>query len=537
MTERDPYSSNSPTCEQQDILHVCTALHQIQFPPPTITPTMPTPKFLYLVLTSTLGPLLFGYHLAELNAPSSVLSCSSSPESSSTTRGSFLPPCLPMTPSQFGLITSSFTLGGLVGALSAGPLTARTGRLRCMIYASLLAFLGPVFESLAPNMPTLTLGRFLSGIGAGAATVVVPIYISEISPPERRGFWGSATQIMTNVGILLTQALGWGLSRGALWRVILAVGGVIAGLMTVGLGLGGVESPQWLVDHGREVEAKKVLRTIRGQGVDLTEEIAGWTERQREGGEGEDEEHEEEADMLLSNGNSYNEIRTTLGPWAVLQHPETRTAVFAVCMIMLAQQLTGMSILPSSMQSTQLTRISPGINSIIMYGVSLLSTLLPTSSALLNIALAAINLIVTTTCAPLADSLGRKTCLLISISGMGSSSLLLAIAIQHSIPILSAIAVILFVASFGFGLGPIPFILASELVDGRAVGATQSWALAVNWVATFAVAQFFPILNVWMGGGKVYFLFAAMAVGFAGFVAAYVPETRGKASVDEVWGR
>lgn len=171
-----------------------------------------------------------------------------------------------------------------------------------------------------------------------------------------------------------------------------------------------------------------------------------------------------------------------------------------------------------------------------MYGVSLLSTLLPTSSALLNIGLAAINLLVTTTCAPLADTLGRKPCLLLSIAGMGTSSFLLGIAILQHVPILSAISVICFVASFGFGLGPIPFILASELVDGGAVGATQSWALAANWSATFAVAQFFPVLNEWMGG-RVYFLFAGMAVAFGAFVALKVPETKGKGSVDEVWGR
>lgn len=406
-----------------------------------------------------------------------------------------------------------------------------------MLYASLFAMIGPVFEALAPNIPTLSIGRFLSGIGAGAATVVVPIYVSEISPPEKRGFWGSATQIMTNVGILLTQALGLGLSKGWLWRLILAVGGVLAGIMAIGLGIGGAESPKWLAEHGRGDEAKRVLRRIRGEGVDLTKEVEGWgAEASRMG-------REDEAETLLG-GDRITERspardREILGPWGVLKDPETRRAVFAVCMIMLAQQLTGQSSPRSPRSSDNLTDIigNLGINSIIMYGVSLLSTLLPASSALLNIALALTNLLVTTTCAPLADKLGRKTCLLLSISGMGVSSLLLGIAIQNHIPVLSAISVIAFVASFGLGLGPIPFILASELVDGRAVGATQSWALAVNWSATFAVAQFFPVLNVLMGGGKVYFLFAVMAGGFGGFVGWWVPETKGKESVDEVWGR
>lgn len=178
-----------------------------------------------------------------------------------------------------------------------------------------------------------------------------------------------------------------------------------------------------------------------------------------------------------------------------------------------------------------------GINSIIMYGVSLLADLLAANSALLNIFVSVLNVIATTGFAPLADILGRKTVLLASIGGMGTSSVLLAIGIRASIPILSAIAVLLFVASFAFGLGPVPFILASELVGAEAVGATQSWALAANWISTFIIAQFFPLVNERLGKGVVYFVFAGLAALFFVFVGWYVPETKGKKDADEVWGR
>ena len=172
-----------------------------------------------------------------------------------------------------------------------------------------------------------------------------------------------------------------------------------------------------------------------------------------------------------------------------------------------------------------------------MYGVSLLSSLLQSNSAVLNIAVSALNIIVTITCAPLIDHLGRKTCLLVSISGMGIASILLAFGIRGSISILSAIAVVLFVGSFGVGLGPIPFILASELVGPEAVNAAQSWALGANWISTFIVAQFFPIVNNALGAGVVYFIFAGIAAFFATFVGLYVPESKGKRNADEVWGR
>ena len=207
-----------------------------------------------------------------------------------------------------------------------------------------------------------------------------------------------------------------------------------------------------------------------------------------------------------------------IGIFRVLVHPRYKRATLVVMGVMVAQQFCG-------------------INSIVMYGVSLLSDVLASSSATLNVFIALLNLVVTLAFAPLSDRLGRKACLVLSISGMGTSSLVLAIAIIKAIPILSVAAVLTFVGSFGLGLGPVPFILSSELVGPEAVGATQSLALAANWSATFVVAQFFPVVNEALGKGKVYFLFAALAAGFLAFVVWFVPETKGKRDADDVWER
>ena len=115
-----------------------------------------------------------------------------------------MPQCIPMGPSQFGLVSSIYTLGGLVGALLAGPVATKYGRRTALFATTLFFILGPIGETLAPAVPVLALGRFLSGVGSGAAIVVGPIYVSEIAPPESKGLFGAFTQIMTNVGILLT---------------------------------------------------------------------------------------------------------------------------------------------------------------------------------------------------------------------------------------------------------------------------------------------------------------------------------------------
>ena len=210
--------------------------------------------------------------------------------------------------------------------------------------------------------------------------------------------------------------------------------------------------------------------------------------------------------------------KAAIGILEVVIHPNHYKAIIAVTGVMLAQQLCG-------------------VNSIMMYSVSLLSGLLPTAAGLITVGVGVLNLVVTVACAPLSDRLGRKLCLLLSISGMGTNALLLAFGIIYRVRVLSAVATLLFVASFAVGLGPVPFTLASELVGPEAVGATQSWALAANWIATFVVAQFFPILNKALGPGKIYFIFAGLAAFFFGFVAWWVPETKGKKDADEVWGR
>lgn len=510
--------------------------------------------FVYLLIVSTIGPLLFGFHLAELNAPQVVITCASKSlpallvrralgalqSLAGTTKNQLiLPQCIEMNATQFAVVTSSFTLGGLIGALVSGPASNRYGRLRIMTFTTAFFILGSSLEALSVDISTLAVGRLLSGVGAGASVVVVPIYVAESAPPAQRGLFGTFTQIMVNIGILVAQLLGFFLSRGSLWRVILAVGGAFGLAQLVGLLLGGQESPKWLADNGKPSKARRALQRLRGRHASIEEEVAAWHLDNERDLEDEEEtllarqeilqdqiskpiSNDEATDTTRANSVNSDHLkqarRGTLGVITVLQHPEPRQAIFAVVMVMLAQQLTG-------------------INSIVMYGVSLLADLLQSNSSLLNILVAALNVVTTAIAAPLVDKIGRKTCLLISISGMGINSVLLGISIMNHIPLLSAISAVLFVSSFGFGLGPVPFILSAELVEAEAVGATQSWALAANWTATFVVAQFFPILNEVMAKGQVYFIFAGFALFFGLFVLFYVPESKGKNSPDEVWGR
>jgi MFS family permease len=177
-----------------------------------------------------------------------------------------------------------------------------------------------------------------------------------------------------------------------------------------------------------------------------------------------------------------------------------------------------------------------GINCVIMYSVEILGAALPSSAALITVIVSVVNVLVAIMCAPLADKIGRKPCLLFSISGMGIGSFLLAMGLIHEVPGLSVFATFLFVVSFGLGLGPVPFILASELVDSNAFGAVQSWGLTACWLANFSVAQFFPMLNTALPNGYVFWVFMVIAIAIGSFIAWWVPESKGKATTGEVWG-
>ncbi|KAG5986683.1 hypothetical protein E4U54_005296 [Claviceps lovelessii] len=506
-----------------------------------------TPYFLLLILVSTLGPLQFGYHLAELNAPQSVITChktsilnavrsaawfskavTRSDQGKHATHHGFFQECIPMTEAAFATVSSMFTVGGLVGALAAGPLASGKGRLSAMAYTSLLFGIGAATETLSNTVLILCLGRLLTGIGAGASTVIVPLYISEISPPAERGFFGSMTQVSINVGILLTQTLGYFLSHGHAWRFIFIVGTCVAVAQHLGLYLV-PESPAWLAAHGDPGRAKRILQRIRGSGCDVHGETRHWDLLS---GPPSTQDAEDEQQRLLARTDGAAPTSSPATPAATARHmgflevikdARTRPAIVAVVGIMITQQFCG-------------------INSIVMYSVSLLANLLPVPSALLTIIISGVNLVMTIACTPLPDRLGRKTCLLISIFGQGSSSLALALSIIYGAKVVSAVAVLFFVAFFAVGLGPVPFIMASELVGQEAVGATQSWCLAANYIATFIVAQFFPLVNTALNevlgkAGWVYFLFAGLAVLGGIFVSAKVPETKGKSDADEVWGR
>ena len=281
------------------------------------------------------------------------------------------------------------------------------------------------------------------------------------------------TQVSTNVGILLTQTLGYFLSHGAAWRYILGAGVIIAAAQAFGLLLVPGEPQlaccQRPTHKGPPAPAAHPRRRPRHLGRDSRlgrrryhfragrPAFPCLSDTSRRG----------------SSSSGSKDAPVHLSFFQVARDPLYSRAIAAVVIVMIAQQLGG-------------------INAVMMYSTSLLQNAISVKSSLLTILVSVVNLFCTLAFSVLPDKLGRKACILVSGTGQGVAALLLAICIGMGSKTVAALLVVVFVAFFAVGLGPVPFILASEMVGQEAVGATQSWALGANYFATFPRRSVLP---------------------------------------------
>lgn len=307
----------------------------------------------------------------------------------------------------------------------------------------------------AHSVTQMEIGRFIVGLGAGSAIVVVPLYLNEISPPDLKGMLGFMNQFSINVGILIAQFMG--LAYAENWRVILYFGAVI-GAANLALLTLLPESPKWLMSQGRREEAKRALQYIR-YSVNVDDELNTVAS--------------EEEGLLSADttANATDSVPHQVSVWTFCTKSAHRAKFTAVVGVMAYQQLCG-------------------VNSIIFYGVSVLAKLLPQLAPAINCLISILNCIVTAFSSTIVDKYGRKLLLMSSITGMAVTSFLLGFGITHGLPILSALAAMCFVVSFAMGLGPIPFMVIPELVPETSVGAAQSIGTTINWLVTFLVVSF-----------------------------------------------
>jgi MFS family permease len=166
-----------------------------------------------------------------------------------------------MSDAEFSLVTSMFTVGGLLGSLSASMVMERHGRKAALQISGLSVAAGSGLMAIAPSTSLLLLGRFLTGCGAGIGLCTGPVFLAEIAPSNIRGSVGVLTQLAIVLGIMITQMLGLRMATPTLWRFVLLFSSA-ASVVQLCLSRFIVETPVWLKQHGKPEDSRLVQSSL-----------------------------------------------------------------------------------------------------------------------------------------------------------------------------------------------------------------------------------------------------------------------------------
>ena len=389
-----------------------------------------------------------------------------------------------------GFLVSSVLIGAVIGAATNGILADIFGRKKIIIATAVIFIVGSVLCGFAPNIYVLILSRILVGLAVGIVNFVVPLYLSEVSPKQLRGTLVSLYQWAITAGILFSYVINAAFAQAVYsWRWMLFAG-IFPGLVLL-IGMMFLnDTPRWLVSKNRDEEAKKVFSKIE-PGIDADEEI--------------------------------RQIKETLKPDANSSGEKFR---FKKWMIM--PFVVGIGIM--------FAQICTGINTIIYYAPTIFK--IAGFDSNLNAIYATtgigiVNFLMTIIAIFFTDRLGRKPLLYFGLTGVRLSFLALCCAF-YFVSVLGAnlkwVAVgslVAYIVCFAFSLGPIGWILVSEVFPLKIRGFAMSICTVSNFAFNFFVVGSFPILINRLGGAITFWGFAAVSFLCILFVFFFVPETKG----------
>lgn len=402
-----------------------------------------------------------------------------------------------LTPLLQGMVVSGLLAGAMLGAGVAGRLADTLGRRWLILGAGVVFTIGTLGAAFSVNSPMLICFRVLMGVGVGIASVVVPMYLSELAPKRIRGKLTSLMQLLVTVGIFLAYVVNYALHFAAAWRWMIGLGVVPAVLLMAGIALQ-PESPRWLVMHRRPKDAHRVLRSLRGQEQAADEELAEIEQSVRQAAE--------ETEQLR--------LRMLIGP--------RLRRVFAVGMLLVFFQNFA------------------GINTIIYYAPTLLTKVGFGSgnAVLVTMVMGAINMVMTLPALRLIDVAGRRALLLYGALGMcGGMTLLTVVNLLgfHAGPLLLTLTVAgiaVYIASFSISWGPVQWVALPELFPLRVRAGAVGVCVIFNWLFNLAVALAFPPLLSAFGPGLNFLFFAVMTACEFLFAKLLLPETKGRSLED-----
>jgi MFS transporter, SP family, galactose:H+ symporter len=403
------------------------------------------------------------------------------------------------------VVTSWVTLGAMAGSLAGGELADRLGRRRALQAAGALFAGGAAIEAFAPGVAILIAGRLVVGFGVGVAAVAAPLYAAELAPAAQRGRFVSCYQLAITLGIFLSYLVDAALTEAGAWRAMLGVSAVPALLLLVAM-IAAVESPRWLVRAGRRDEAHAAIARARP-----------WVD----------------ADVRVQSIEAALAAEATNAPWREVFAPAWRRPLAVGLGLAVFQQITG-------------------INAIIYYSDRIFAAAgfaTPLAQAQATTwAIGGVNVLATLVAIAFIDRLGRRPLLLAGLGGMGASLAVVGAAFfamgnpdagagPSAAGVVTLVALVVFIVSFAFSLGPVTWTVINEVFPGRVRGRAVAVATAVNWGAAFVVSEFFLTLVDAIGEAGTFLLFASFCAAGGAWVWKRVPETKGRSleQIEALW--
>ena len=443
----------------------------------TETMEMPKPKgrFVYIIAAiSALAGLLFGYDTGVISG--AIL---------------FITQQFNLTATMEEVVTSVVLAGAVIGAAAGGKLADHLGRRKTILLSAGIFAAGAIGTALSPNLSVLIAGRIVVGLGIGAASFTAPLYVSELAPPRVRGSLVSLNQLAVTLGIVVSYLVDFALSGIQGWRWMFGLAAIPA--LILGIGMFFLpNSPRWLVSRGKTDQAHKNLKQIRDA---------------------------EQVQDELKNIKKSEKKQT--GDWSELLQPMIRPALIVGIGLAILQQVTG-------------------INTVIYYAPTIFQAAGFKSAnvaILATVGVGAVNVLMTMVAIWLVDRSGRRPLLLVGIAGMILSLGVLGLAFQlpNLTDFLGWIAVgslVVYVGSFALGLGPVFWLLISEIYPLKIRGLAMSIATIANWGANLLVALTFLTLIQVLGRPGTFWLYGLLGVGAWLFAYFLVPETKGRSLED-----
>jgi SP family galactose:H+ symporter-like MFS transporter len=428
-----------------------------------------------IVSVAALGGLLFGYDTGVISG--AIL---------------FIKKSFSLSPQLQEIVVSAVLVGAVIGAVTGGRLADRFGRRRLIILSAVIFSIGAVATALTPLISLLIAGRIVVGIAIGIASFIAPMYISELAPARVRGSLVSVNQLAITVGIVVSYLVDYAFSGLGAWRMMLGLAAVPSIILALAMWRL-PSSPRWLVARGSMDKARSVLGRIRRSSeIDAeVKEIKRSLEKQK-------------------------------GSGVLLSHPMLRMALFVGIGLAVFQQLTG-------------------INTVIYYAPTIFEFAgFKTAgfSILATVGVGLVNVAFTLLAIRLIDRVGRRPLLLGGVAGQIVGLVILGLAFQlhqlaRFIGYIAVASLAIYVASFAIGLGPVFWLMISEIYPLKVRGAAMSLATVVNWGVNLAVAVTFLTLVGAVGRPGTFWIYAGIGIAAWLFFYFLVPETRGK-SLEEI---